>query len=179
MASNVSSKIRIAADKATSVIMTREVVKQGTRAAMAVEVDMIRKRSRARIDNKGKRFPPYSPQWKKRKAQMIKGKMKDRRTPFAAKNVDDGMALSGRTQSDLFVKSVKVTGSGAKIAGEGVIDARSKRSQDIIEGNAARGRDIRGPAPANTSQGKKEIEAMSRAFRGAAKLPRNAKINIS
>lgn len=176
-----ATKIQAAVELAANTVVTDGVLRPGMRLLGAVAVDLIRKRSLAGIDNRGRKMPKYKASYRAYKAKAIRGKVKikDRRTPFAAKNVNDQMALSGRTLSDLYAKSPKVSQKKGQATGEITLDFRSQRSRDIVEWQAKKGRDIRGLAPENTAQGKRERTELKRVLKSAARIPQNRKIDIS
>lgn len=176
-ASQIKADIQLAA----TTVVTDAVLRKGMRLVGAVAVDLIRKRSLAGIDNRGRKMPKYKPSYQAYKSKAVRGKVKirDRRTPFAAKSVDDQMSLSGRTLTDMYAKNPVVKQSGTEATGEITIDFRSDRSKNIVEWQAKKGRDIRGLAPANTAQGKRERVELARALKNATRIPQNRKIDIS
>jgi hypothetical protein len=175
-----AAKITASIEKAINTQIQTGVMNAAMRVVGATVNDLARKRSLSGINNKGQRMPGYKASYAKKKRDMIKGKVKlpGRRTPFAAKNVEDYGALTGRTFSDMTVKDTGVKETKGKLTGEVVTDFRSDRSRKVANALEKKGRGITGLAPANTSQGRKERAEIARVVKGVTRLPNNRTIDI-
>lgn len=192
-----ASVIKGQIEKAVNTVLTEEVLDRGMEAAGKAAIEVIRERSRAGFDNRGRKVSKYSKQYARRKQAYVSGRMKGKSrksfvrrfgvspnaTPLKAREVYGYFTLTGSLLSDMYVRSVSVTPASSRAKfhrGEITIDFRTRRKSDqLVDVLAKQGRDIRGLAPPSTSWGRRERTAMISALKTVTKLPANRQVSFA
>jgi len=126
------------------------------RAVASKEIELIRKRTSAGLDVSGKPFTRHTTQYTKWKRDFIRRgyaynkrkaggggttRVKAKTTAFAASRAGDFMRLTGRTFSDMYVKSIRPTvAKNGSVTIEYELDFRTPRSKRLMGYLSARRR---------------------------------------
>jgi hypothetical protein len=152
----------------------RQRIQQATRLVAAIALQEVKDRTNEGIDIDGRPFPKYSKRYPKVKNDFINGRRgkrrgtaRDRKTQYAAKNVDDRMRLSGRMFSDMYIRLVRGQNDNGFLGGTFQMDFKSDRSRKIAGYNIKRGYNFWGLSRPSSARGRLLVAKMKSAFKGA------------